>query len=41
MSNGKLMADGRKEEILTKERLGEVFGIKVEVARKDGYYHAW
>jgi iron complex transport system ATP-binding protein len=41
MSNGRILADGSKEEILTRERLEEVFGIKVEVARKDGYYHGW
>jgi iron complex transport system ATP-binding protein len=41
MSNGRILANGNKEEILTRERLEEVFGIKVEVARRDGYYHAW
>jgi iron complex transport system ATP-binding protein len=41
MSNGRIMADGRKEEILQAESLGELFGLKVELGRRGGYYHIW
>ena len=41
MSKGRILADGRKEDILQSARLSEVFGLKVEVARRDGYYHLW
>ena len=41
MSNGRIAADGGKDEILQPERLAAVFGIKVEVSRRDGYYHLW
>jgi iron complex transport system ATP-binding protein len=41
MSAGHIVADGPKEEILRVERLAELFGVKVEMARRDGHYHLW
>ena len=41
MSNGRIVAEGPKERMLEPERLETVFGIKLEVARHDGYYHLW
>jgi iron complex transport system ATP-binding protein len=41
MSRGRIVADGPKEEILRVERLSELFGVKVDLARRDGYYHLW
>jgi iron complex transport system ATP-binding protein len=41
MSSGHIVADGKKEETLQGERLSALFGMKVEIARKDGYYHLW
>jgi iron complex transport system ATP-binding protein len=41
MSNGRIVSEGTKEKMLEPERLETVFGIKVEVARHDGYYHLW
>lgn len=41
MSKGRIVADGPKEEILQEEKLAALFGMKVEIARKDGYYHLW
>ena len=41
MNRGQIVADGPKEEILQVERLGALFGARVEVARRDGYYHMW
>jgi iron complex transport system ATP-binding protein len=41
MSAGRIVADGRKEEILQVETLAALFGVKVEMARRDGHYHLW
>jgi iron complex transport system ATP-binding protein len=41
MSKGRIMADGYKEEILQSDRLSELFGIPVEIVRKEGLYHLW
>jgi iron complex transport system ATP-binding protein len=41
MSEGRIVANGPKEEILQSVRLSEVFGLEVEVARRDGYYYLW
>jgi iron complex transport system ATP-binding protein len=41
MSRGRVAADGPKDEILRDDRLREVFGVPVEIARRDGYYHMW
>jgi iron complex transport system ATP-binding protein len=41
MSKGRIVADGPKEEVLQAERLSRLFGIKVELGRRDGYYHIW
>lgn len=38
---GRILADGPKEALLTAERLGELFGTRVTLARNDGYYQAW
>ena len=41
MSKGRIVADGRKEEVLQAETLGQLFRLKVELGRRDGYYHIW
>ena len=41
MSHGKIVADGRKEELLNPEDISRLFGIRVEISRRDGYYHLW
>jgi iron complex transport system ATP-binding protein len=41
MANGRIVADGRKEEVLQAESLSKLFGLKVELGRRDGYYHIW
>ena len=38
LKSGRIFRDGPKEEILRAEILSELFGMKVEVARRDGYY---
>jgi iron complex transport system ATP-binding protein len=41
MSRGRVVADGPKEQMLQVERLGVLFGVKVQMARRDGHYHLW
>ncbi|HEX4786109.1 MAG TPA: ATP-binding cassette domain-containing protein [Candidatus Sulfotelmatobacter sp.] len=41
MSRGRVVADGPKEQILQVERLADLFGVKVEMARRDGHFHLW
>jgi iron complex transport system ATP-binding protein len=41
MANGRIVADGRKEEVLQAESLSKLFGLKIELGRRDGYYHIW
>ena len=41
MRQGKIVADGPKRKILTSERLSELFGLKVDLVERDGYYNLW
>lgn len=41
MSCGRVVADGTKEEILQVQRLSTLFGVKVQMAGRDGHYHLW
>lgn len=41
MSQGRVLADGPKEDVLQVERLTSLFGVTVEMARRDGHYHLW
>jgi iron complex transport system ATP-binding protein len=41
MKDGRIAADGPKEEILQVETLSNLFATKVDLARRDGYYHMW
>jgi iron complex transport system ATP-binding protein len=41
MNRGRVVADGAKEEILQVEQLAALFGVNVEMARRDGHYHLW
>jgi len=41
MKDGAIAADGPKQQVLTEEILRGVFGVRVEIARRDGYYHLW
>lgn len=38
---GRVFADGPKETLLTTDRLSDLFGVPVEMGRRDGYYHLW
>jgi iron complex transport system ATP-binding protein len=41
MRNGEIAGDGPKREMLTAARLRDLFGVSVELAERDGYYHLW
>ncbi|SNS44672.1 iron complex transport system ATP-binding protein [Granulicella rosea] len=41
MRDGRVIADGGKPELLTAERLGELFGTPVRLAESGGFYQAW
>jgi len=41
MNSGRVVADGAKEEILRVDRLTELFGVTVQMERRDGHYHLW
>lgn len=41
LSEGRIVADGPKDKLLTKARLEKLFGVSLTVARRDGYYHVW
>ncbi len=38
LKNGRIFRDGPKSEILKPEILSELFGVKVDVTRRDGFY---
>jgi iron complex transport system ATP-binding protein len=38
---GRIAGDGPKETMLTPDRLEALFQLPVQLARRDGYYHAW
>jgi iron complex transport system ATP-binding protein len=41
MRDGRVVSDGRKEQLLSSAQISRLFGVDVEVARKDGHYHLW
>jgi len=41
MAKGKIVADGKKDDVLQPERLSSLFATPVEIARKDGFYYWW
>jgi iron complex transport system ATP-binding protein len=41
MREGRIFADGTKEELITAEKLRELFGVQVTLTRRDGYWHSW
>ena len=41
MREGRIVADGRKSELLTEQRLGELFGREITLTERRGYWNAW
>jgi iron complex transport system ATP-binding protein len=41
MRAGRIQADGHKKDLLNPAEISRLFGIPVEITRRDGYYHLW
>ena len=41
MRGGRIVADGRKQELLRAARLEELFGVEIELTERHGYWHSW
>ncbi|MDQ1469004.1 MAG: iron complex transport system ATP-binding protein [Bryobacterales bacterium] len=41
MREGRIVGDGAKREMLAAQSLRGLFGLDVELAERDGYYHLW
>lgn len=41
LKQGEVMADGAKQEVLTSGNLGELYGMKLEVDERGGWYRCW
>ena len=41
MKGGKIQADGQKKDLLNPKEISRLFGIPVDITRRDGYYHLW
>jgi iron complex transport system ATP-binding protein len=41
MRQGRVVADGVKRDTLTPGALRDLFGVEVELAERNGYYHLW
>jgi iron complex transport system ATP-binding protein len=39
--SGQIIADGPKHSTLTAARLSDLFGLKLDLAERDGYYNLW
>ena len=41
MRSGRILADGSKQELLTPAMLEQLFGVPVDLVKRDGYWHNW
>ena len=41
MAHGEIVADGPKREILVAPKLSELFGLRLDLTERDGYYNLW
>jgi iron complex transport system ATP-binding protein len=41
IKRGRVVDDGPKDELLTSERLTDLFEIPIDVLRRGEFYHAW
>jgi len=41
MRSGRIAADGAKEDLITAEKLRDLFGVEVTLTQRDGYWHSW
>ena len=41
MCKGRIVADGSKSELLTEQRLSDLFGREIAMTEREGYWNAW
>jgi iron complex transport system ATP-binding protein len=41
MKDGRILKDGPKPELLRREPIAKLFGVNVDIAEREGYFHAW
>ncbi|MFM2125564.1 MAG: hypothetical protein RL328_2015 [Acidobacteriota bacterium] len=41
MQSGRIVADGSTKDVLTEEKLSDLFGLPLELSRRNGYYNLW
>lgn len=41
LQQGRILADGPKRDILTSERLSELYGTPLEISEREGWYRLW
>jgi iron complex transport system ATP-binding protein len=41
LSQGRAVADGPKQKVLTASQLSGIFGLRLELVERDGYYNLW
>jgi len=41
MCDGRIVGDGRKEDMLSEERMSALFGFPARINHRDGYCHVW
>jgi iron complex transport system ATP-binding protein len=41
MRDGRIVADGTKKELLTEQKLSDLFGREIAMSERDGYWNAW
>ncbi len=41
MQNGRIVADGPKNQLLTADNLSALFRTEVQLSERDGFFHAW
>jgi iron complex transport system ATP-binding protein len=41
MKEGRIVADGLKRDLLRREPMETLFGVKLEIAEREGHFHAW
>lgn len=41
MRGGRIVGDGSKRELLSADRLRELFGVEITLTEREGYWHSW
>jgi iron complex transport system ATP-binding protein len=41
MKSGRIVADGSTKDVLTADRLSNLFGLPLELSERNGYYNLW